>query len=417
MRLSTSTAILHHHFDYALTLTDIPAVIRTAGFDALDWSTWQFCLQGGKVFAGLLNDDAWEAQINALREADERAGIVCRQTHCVSTNYARYQTLDAEHLRLLEQRCIRTAAILGAEWTVIHPFAPEGAAREESIRYFCEYLKPLEELAGKLGVGIAIENMPDITQKRFCCKAEELCALVDAFNNPLVGCCWDTGHGMVSGDDQYEALTLLGHRVKALHIDDNYGTARDVHLLPYEGLIDWSKVLRALRELVSPTLTDERLEQIGARIGSDVPFCICGGTQLAEGCGEKLTVLNPAPECFVAVCKPDFPISTPALFARVDGVMLSHRPDTDAMLSAIARGDCGALCANVQNVFEQALPDAQRERIEEIKRALVENGAACAAMTGSGSAVFGLFSDEVLCRNACEVLQGDRVEAFFAEFV
>ena len=158
MRLSTSTAILHHHFDYALTLTDIPAVIRTAGFDALDWSTWQFCLQGGKVFAGLLNDDAWEAQINALREADERAGIVCRQTHCVSTNYARYQTLDAEHLRLLEQRCIRTAAILGAEWTVIHPFAPEDAAREESIRYFCEYLKPLEELAGKLGVGIAIEN-------------------------------------------------------------------------------------------------------------------------------------------------------------------------------------------------------------------------------------------------------------------
>ena len=245
MRLSTSTAILHHHFDYALTLTDIPAVIRTAGFDALDWSTWQFCLQGGKVFAGLLNDDAWEAQINALREADERAGIVCRQTHCVSTNYARYQTLDAEHLRLLEQRCIRTAAILGAEWTVIHPFAPEGAAREESIRYFCEYLKPLEELAGKLGVGIAIENMPDITQKRFCCKAEELCALVDAFNNPLVGCCWDTGHGMISGDDQYEALTLLGHRVKALHIDDNL-SKDDLHLLPFEGNVPWEQVMHTL---------------------------------------------------------------------------------------------------------------------------------------------------------------------------
>ncbi len=183
------------------------------------------------------------------------------------------------------------------------------------------------------------------------------------------------------------------------------------------GSADAAAVLRALRDLVSPALTDERLEQISARIGSDVPFCICGGTQLAEGRGEKLTVLNPAPECFVAVCKPDFPISTPALFARVDGVMLSDRPDTDAMLSAIARGDCGALCENVSNVFEQALPDAQRERIEEIKRALVENGAACAAMTGSGSAVFGLFSDEVLCRNACEVLQGDRIETFFAEFV
>ena len=205
----------------------------------------------------------------------------------------------------------------------------------------------------------------------------------------------------------------------------NYSGGIDIALIkriPSEagmagGSADAAAVLRALRALVSPTLTDERLEQIGAAVGSDVPFCIRGGTQLAEGRGEKLTVLKPAPRCFAAVCKPDFPISTPALFARVDGVMLSHRPDTDAMLSAIARGDCGALCANVQNVFEQALPDAQRERIEEIKRALVENGAACAAMTGSGSAVFGLFSDEVLCRNACEVLQGDRVETFFAEFV
>ena len=249
MRLSTSTAILHSKLDRAIPLTDIPAVIRAAGFDSLDWSTWQFCLQGGKLFAGLMNHDDWETQISALREADERAGIVCRQTHCVSTNYTRYQTLDAQQLRLLELRCIRSAAILGAEWMVIHPFAPEGASREEGVAFFREYLKPLLELAEKLGIGIAIENMPDITQKRFCCKAEELCALVDAFNNPLVGCCWDTGHGMISGDDQYEALTLLGHRVKALHIDDNYGTARDVHLLPYEGLIDWSKVLRALREI------------------------------------------------------------------------------------------------------------------------------------------------------------------------
>ena len=183
------------------------------------------------------------------------------------------------------------------------------------------------------------------------------------------------------------------------------------------GSADAAAVLHALRDLVSPALTDERLEAIGTAVGSDVPFCIRGGTQLAEGRGEKLTVLNPAPECFVAVCKPDFPISTPALFARVDGVMLSDRPDTDAMLSAIECGNADALCENVSNVFEQALPDAQRERIEEIKRALVENGAACAAMTGSGSAVFGLFSDEVLCRNACEVLQGDRIETFFAEFV
>ena len=205
----------------------------------------------------------------------------------------------------------------------------------------------------------------------------------------------------------------------------DYGGGIDIALIkriPSEagmagGSADAAAVLRALRELVSPTLTDERLEQISASVGSDVPFCIRGGTQLAEGRGEKLTVLKPAPRFFVAVCKPDFPISTPALFARVDGVTLSNHPDTDAMLSAIEYGNADALCANVANVFEQALPEAQRERIGEIKRALVEHGALCAEMTGSGSAVFGLFREEDACRSACRALQSERISTFCTEFV
>ena len=175
--------------------------------------------------------------------------------------------------------------------------------------------------------------------------------------------------------------------------------------------------IRDRRELVSPTLTDERLEQISASVGSDVPFCIRGGTQLAEGRGEKLTVLKPAPRFFVAVCKPDFPISTPALFARVDGVTITDRPDTDAMLAAIEHGDADTLCANVRNVFEQALDGEQRERIETIKCDLLAYGAKTSAMTGSGSVVFGLFSDKAACRRACEALQGECVKTFCAEFV
>ena len=183
------------------------------------------------------------------------------------------------------------------------------------------------------------------------------------------------------------------------------------------GSADAAAVLRALRALVSPALMDERLEQIGASVGSDVPFCIRGGTQLAEGRGEKLTVLKPAPKFFAAVCKPDFPISTPALFARVDGVTITDRPDTTAMLDAIERGDADALCANVRNVFEQALDGEQRERIEAIKRDLLAHGAKASAMTGSGSVVFGLFSDETACRAACDALQSERVKTFCAEFV
>ena len=205
----------------------------------------------------------------------------------------------------------------------------------------------------------------------------------------------------------------------------DYGGGIDIALkkrIPSEagmagGSADAAAVLRALRDLIAPTLTDEQLEAIGAGVGSDVPFCIRGGTQLAEGRGEMLTMLKAAPPLYAAICKPDFPISTPALFARVDGVTLTGRPDTAAMLAAIEDGNADALCANVRNVFEQALEGSQRDCVEKLKRALVLYGARCAAMTGSGSAVFGLFRDGDACRAACEALRSESVAAFCAEFV
>ena len=175
--------------------------------------------------------------------------------------------------------------------------------------------------------------------------------------------------------------------------------------------------LRALRDLIAPPLTDERLETIGARVGSDVPFCVRGGTQLAEGRGERLTVLKNAPRLYAAVCKLDFPISTPALFQRSDRVALTDRPDTAAMLAALEAGDAAALCAKVKNVFEQVLPDEQRTRIEDIKHALLVHGAECAAMTGSRSAVFGLFREEDVCRAACGALRSTELQTFCTIFV
>ena len=105
------------------------------------------------------------------------------------------------------------------------------------------------ELAAKLGVGLAFENMFDGDQRRFGSTAEDLIAIQDSFHSDLIGVCWDVGHANRMYRDQLKPIRKLGSRIKALHIDDNYGTARDVHLLPYEGLIDWSKVLRALREI------------------------------------------------------------------------------------------------------------------------------------------------------------------------
>ena len=183
------------------------------------------------------------------------------------------------------------------------------------------------------------------------------------------------------------------------------------------GSSDAAAVLRALERLTGAGFTRTQLEEMGAEIGSDVPYCVAGGTVLAEGRGERLTPVTPMPRLPVVICKPDFPISTPALFARVDGVTITDRPDTDAMLAAIEHGDADTLCANVRNVFEQALDGEQRERIETIKRDLLAYGAKTSAMTGSGSVVFGLFSDKAACRRACEALQGECVKTFCAEFV
>lgn len=183
------------------------------------------------------------------------------------------------------------------------------------------------------------------------------------------------------------------------------------------GSADAAAVLRALRDLCAPKVTDKQLEEIGARVGSDVSFCVRGGTQLAEGRGEVLTMLKAAPHLYAAVCKPDFPISTPALFARVDGVTLQNHPDHHAMVRAVGAGDAAELCAQVGNVFEQALEGEQAARIEEVKRALLSRGAAAAAMTGSGSAVYGLFYEAAACRAACDALKSERLQTFCTEFV
>ena len=128
-------------------------------------------------------------------------------------------------------------------------------------------------------------------------------------------------------------------------------------------------------------------------------------------------MLKNAPRLYAAVCKPDFPISTPALFQRSDRVALTDRPDTAALLAALEAGDAAALCAKVKNVFEQVLPDEQRARIEDIKHALLASGAECAAMTGSGSAVFGLFREEDACRAACGALRSAELQTFCTIFV
>ena len=170
------------------------------------------------------------------------------------------------------------------------------------------------------------------------------------------------------------------------------------------GSADAAAVLRGLNALAGLELPPERLEEIGAKVGSDVPYCVRGGTALAEGRGEVLTDLPPLPSCHVVLCKPAFSVPTPELFARLDGVRIRRRPDTAGLLSALAAGDLAGVARRMYNVFEDALPPRRAAEIQRLKTELIQQGALGACMSGTGSALFGLFSDGEAAARARDAL-------------
>ena len=164
------------------------------------------------------------------------------------------------------------------------------------------------------------------------------------------------------------------------------------------GSADVAAVLRCLRNLYCPEMSRAELETIGSRVGSDVAFCLRGGTCLAQGRGEVLTDLPPLPECAIVLCKPPFGLPTPALFARVDGASLGRRPDVDGMIAALERGDLSAVAARLGNVFETVLVGEEAEAVAAIKQTLLRRGSMGAAMSGSGPTVFGFFPNRAAAR-------------------
>ena len=167
------------------------------------------------------------------------------------------------------------------------------------------------------------------------------------------------------------------------------------------GSADVAALLRILRDRYAPEMEDTTLESIGAEVGSDMPFCLRGGTALAAGRGEILTDLPPLPDCWIVLCKPPFPIPTPMLFARADSVAIRHRPDIPGMRKALENGDLEGVAGRLGNVFEEVLPP-ECGAVFAIRDALLAAGALGAGMSGSGPTVFGIFREEGLARAAQE---------------
>ena len=169
------------------------------------------------------------------------------------------------------------------------------------------------------------------------------------------------------------------------------------------GSADAAAVLRALNRLTGETRSTAELCELGLTLGSDIPYCVRGGTALAEGRGEILTDLPPLPDCHIVICKPAFSLSTPVLFGRIDQRKNRLRPDTPGLRQALSEGDLGGIARRMYNVFEDVLTPRENT-IGVIKGDLLAMDALGAVMTGTGSAVFGLFDDPKAAGRAYRLL-------------
>ncbi len=181
------------------------------------------------------------------------------------------------------------------------------------------------------------------------------------------------------------------------------------------GSADVAALLRLLRGRYCPTLPDAALERIGLRVGSDMPFCVRGGTALAGGRGETLTDLPPLPPCTILLCKPEYGFPTGELFERVDRAALKSRPDVDGLAAAVRAGDLAGVAGRLGNVFEQVLTAEERRDIDAIRESMLQSGALGAAMSGSGPTVFGIYAREEAALLGAELLRTRYRQVYLAQ--
>ncbi len=213
---------------------------REAGFMRLDYLT------------DVQKPDYLE-QAKRDRELIEARGMRVSQGHCP---FFRYGENGLEKFREFAPKAVEAAAVLGAEFLVIHADEYRSGGEfdaAESLRQTREYLAPVIDLCVKKGVRPAIENLFEDKyggpgRSRFTSEAEEVLAVIESFPGSGIGCCWDSGHHYVSfGEERFfEKLEMLAPHVVCTHIHDNkYGY--DMHQPAFFGKIDWERVMQILK--------------------------------------------------------------------------------------------------------------------------------------------------------------------------
>ncbi|MBR4909444.1 MAG: 4-(cytidine 5'-diphospho)-2-C-methyl-D-erythritol kinase [Acidaminococcaceae bacterium] len=225
--------------------------------------------------------------------------------------------------------------------------------------------------------------------------------------------------GLDGGPDNlaYKAALLMGeyaHRDPKVHIHIEKKVFMAAGLAG--GSTDAAAVLRGLNRFWELNLPADKLERLGAKLGSDVPFCVAGGTALAAGRGEILTPLPDLPPLCLVLAKPPMEISTPWAYREFDKQKNVIHPDIEGMVQAVRVGDVQGVLRRCGNVLEPVTAGAHPE-IREIRQQMLENGAEMAMMSGSGPTVFGIVKDKETGEKVAEMLHSPGLETAVAELV
>ena len=206
---------------------------------------------------------------------------------------------------------------------------------------------------------------------------------------------------------------------ETLKIDPNGIAIRITKRIPSQagmggGSADAAAVLRALNRHYDSPLSIMALAELGAQVGSDVPFCVLCGTAMVEGRGERLRKLPDMPDCVFVVCKPDFSASTPEIFRKLDECAIAKHPDNRAMESALLAGDLGKVAEQVYNVFDPVVTQDHLE-LNYIKSIMNSYGSLAQQMTGSGSAIFGIMPSFEFAAVVCNMLKDNYPNVYIAK--
>ncbi|MCD7835611.1 MAG: 4-(cytidine 5'-diphospho)-2-C-methyl-D-erythritol kinase, partial [Lachnospiraceae bacterium] len=183
------------------------------------------------------------------------------------------------------------------------------------------------------------------------------------------------------------------------------------------GSADAAAALKGINEMFRLGCTEAELKNMGLKLGADVPYCVMGGTALAEGIGERLTALDEAPQCVLLVAKPAINVSTKYVYQRLDDLETYEHPDIDGMVKAISEGSLEGIVSRLGNVLE-SVTVPEYPIINDIKRIMLESGAMGSLMSGSGPAVFGIYGDRADAGTALRKLgeYGFAAQTFITDF-